>query len=86
KGGQIPMRKSVAESAEFKAITILKPFVDSVPDAVFLPKLEKGSLIFASNASTPMMTAMQEVMLDQKTPKEALDAAAKQVDGILGGR
>ncbi|MFA6448880.1 MAG: ABC transporter substrate-binding protein [bacterium] len=86
KGGQIPVRKSVSESAEFKAITLLKPFVDSVPDAVYLPKLEKGSMIFASNASTPMMTAMQEVMLDQKKPKEALDIAAKQVDAILAGK
>jgi multiple sugar transport system substrate-binding protein len=86
KGGQIPVRKVVADSPEFKSLALLKPFVEQIPDAVYLPKLEKGSLIFASNASTPMMTAMQEVMLNQQTPKVALDAAAKQVDGILAGR
>lgn len=86
KGGQIPVRKSVVESPEFKAMALLKPFMDSIPDAVYLPKLEKGSFIFASNANTPMMIAMQEVMLNQKTPKKALAAAAKQVDGILSGK
>ena len=83
KGGQIPVRKSVTASPEFAKLTLLQPFVQSVPDAVFLPKLEKGSLIFASNASTPMMTAMQEVMLDKSTPDKALKTAADQVDAIL---
>jgi multiple sugar transport system substrate-binding protein len=83
KGGQIPVRKSVVEGADFKKLLRLKPFVDSVPDAVYLPKFEKGSEIFASNAGTPMMAAMQAVLLDKMTPKQALDEAAKQVDGIL---
>jgi len=85
-GGQIPVRKSVVESEDFKKLNLLQPFVASIPYATYLPKLEKGSLIFASNANTPMMTAMQEVLLNQKTPRQALDAAAKQVDSILSGK
>jgi multiple sugar transport system substrate-binding protein len=83
KGGQIPVRKSVVASPEFKKLIRLKPFLDSAPDAVYLPKFEKGSEIFASNAGTPMMAAMQAVLLDKMTPKQALDEAAKQVDEIL---
>ena len=83
KGGQIPVRKSVRESPEFAKLTLLKPFMDSVPYVVYLPKLEKGSLIFASNASTPMMTAMEEITLNKKSPKDALTEAAAAVDGIL---
>lgn len=82
-GGQIPMRKSVLESKEFLALPYMKPFIDSIPDAVFLPKLEKGSMIFAANAGTPMMTAMQEVLLNKKPAADALNEAAIAVNGIL---
>lgn len=83
KGGQIPMRKSVLESKEFLSLPYMKPFVESIPDTVFLPKLEKGSQIFAANAGTPMMTAMQEVLLNKKPAADALNEAATAVNAVL---
>ncbi|MEW6202380.1 MAG: ABC transporter substrate-binding protein [bacterium] len=85
-GGQIPVRRSILESQEFKSLSLLFPFVYSIQHAVYLPKLKKASLIFAPDANTPMMSAMQEILLNKKTPQEALDSAAKQVDEILGKR
>jgi len=81
--GQIPTKLSVVNSEAFKKLPKRAAFVEQMPNVVYLPPLVNQSKIFATNAPTPMMVAMQNIMQGKTTPKEALALMEKQVNDIL---
>ncbi|MDT0215018.1 ABC transporter substrate-binding protein [Rothia sp. ARF10] len=79
KSGQVPARKSVRDSAEFKALKVQATLAEQLPDVQFPP-----SVPGIGDVTTPTYeTAVNEVVLGKKQAKAALDEAAKKADSLL---
>jgi multiple sugar transport system substrate-binding protein len=80
--GTTPPRKSVAESAAWTAFAaqhpLLQPFVDSQPQAR-LPYFGTG----AQEIAIQVAQGIEAAVFGQKSPRQALDDAARQVNAIL---
>jgi ABC-type glycerol-3-phosphate transport system substrate-binding protein len=80
--GAIPPRRSIAESAEWKAFAaqhpLMQAFVDSQPQAR-LPYFGRG----AQEIAVQVAQAIEAAVLGQRSPKQALDDAARQADAVL---
>ncbi|KGN41209.1 ABC transporter substrate-binding protein [Knoellia aerolata] len=79
KSGQVPARKSVRDSAEFKALKVQSVLAEQLPDVQFPP-----SVPGIGDVTTPTYeTAVNEVVLGKKQAKAALDEGAKKADSLL---
>ena len=80
--GTTPPRKSVAELAAWTAFAaqhpLLQPFVDSQPQAR-LPYFGTG----AQEIAIQVAQAIEAAVFGQKSPRQALDDAARQANAIL---
>jgi multiple sugar transport system substrate-binding protein len=85
-GGQIPAKKSVVESAEYQGLENylrFKTFIDEADYVYYEPILIQTAQIGYDNSMSPLITAMEDIMLQKKSPKDALDEAAAAIDKIL---
>lgn len=78
KGGQVPARNSVRESAEFKALPGQAELAKQIDDLVFLPAIPG-----IGDAGAEFDKALNEIILGQKDVKPSLDAAVERATKIL---
>ncbi|MEU4390965.1 ABC transporter substrate-binding protein [Kribbella sp. NPDC023855] len=78
KGGQVPARKQVRESAEFKALTDQAALATQIDDLHFPPPIPG-----IGDALTELNKAVNEAVLLKAEPAKALSDAAARADKIL---
>lgn len=78
KGGQVPARKQVRESAEFKALTEQAALATQVDDLHFPPPVPG-----IGDALAELNKAINEAVLLKAEPAKALADAAARADKIL---
>jgi multiple sugar transport system substrate-binding protein len=78
KAGQVPIRKSILNSKEFKSLPIQREFAKQLPDVVYEPFSVSVNQC-ASFADTAVEAAVQGV----EPPQEALQRAARRVNRVL---
>ncbi|WP_454051474.1 ABC transporter substrate-binding protein [Cellulomonas sp. Marseille-Q8402] len=77
-GGQVPARRSARESADFTALAPQSAIAEQSDDLRFLP-----SIPGIGDAIAELYTALNEAVLLQKAPREALADAAARSDQVL---
>ncbi|MCT8991290.1 sugar ABC transporter substrate-binding protein [Chelativorans sp. SCAU2101] len=77
--GFLPVNKEVAAMPEFAENEDLKEFTALLPEARFAPVIPGWEEIAEITSN-----AVQTIYLGDAEPKEALDAAAEEINGILG--
>jgi len=77
--GFLPVNKEVAAMPEFAENADLKEFTALLPEARFAPVIPGWEEIADITSD-----AVQTIYLGEAEPKEALDRAAEEIDGILG--
>jgi multiple sugar transport system substrate-binding protein len=77
-GGQVPVRKSLRDTARFAAMTVQSQFAREIPYAVYLPRLP-----FIFEFQTEFNNAIEKALRGSETPQQALDEATAKVDGII---
>lgn len=78
KGGQVPARNSVRDSAEFKALTDQAALGQQIDHLVFLPPVPG-----IGDAAPEFDKALNEIILGQKDVKSTLDNAVSRANKIL---
>jgi multiple sugar transport system substrate-binding protein len=81
KVGELPASNAVREQPGFKKLTLLQPFAESLPDVHFGTTIPGGA--DPNGPDAQMATAVNEAVLLRKSPKEALDEAARKADQAL---
>ncbi|MCX6081186.1 MAG: ABC transporter substrate-binding protein [Chloroflexi bacterium] len=81
--GHQPVRLSVANSPEFKALENWQAFSASVPVAHYYPAVPKEAEAFGRQPNSPFTTMMESVMLDKVSVADAIANAEKAVNDIL---
>jgi len=81
--GHQPVRMSVINSAEFKALENWQPFAASLPTAHYYPAIPKEAEVFGRQPNSPFTVMMESVMLDKVPVAEAVANAEKAVNDIL---
>lgn len=78
KGGQIPVRKSILSTPEFRKLPVQYQFSKELPYVVYLPSST------ATNQLMPFCDAAVEAILnDIKPTKDALDEASRRINNVL---
>ena len=75
---KVPAEKSLAQSAEFKAMKQLAAFAEEVPDVHFPP-----SVAGIGDATAKLYDALQAAILGKSAPEAALSSSAKAAGQIL---
>jgi multiple sugar transport system substrate-binding protein len=78
KGGQVPARNSVRNSAEFKALEHQPIFAQELGYVHFPPAVPG-----IGDAQLEMQTAVERAVLGKESPQEALDKAAQRANKLL---
>lgn len=78
KGGQVPARLSVLESAGFRALPTQSAFARQLPYVVFEPRHT-----MMNGVSPFLASAVESAMNGLETPAKALDTAARRIDEVL---
>ncbi len=78
KAGQVPARKSVRNTPEFKAMPVQSAFAQQIPTMKYLPK---STIIFELNIELDL--AVEKVIRGRATPLEALKVANEHVQAFL---
>jgi multiple sugar transport system substrate-binding protein len=81
--GHQPIRKSVANSAEFKKLANWQAFAAELPFSHQYPAIDKGAEVFGREPTSPFVIMMESVMLDKAKPADAIAAAEKAVNDML---
>lgn len=81
KSGHIPASK--AGMAAAKALPQREAFISALDRAILLPANPKATRIFSSTAPSPILTAAQDAVLNNKNPKDIADQLKKDLDAIL---
>ncbi|MNV99068.1 hypothetical protein D3C71_1943860 [compost metagenome] len=58
-------------------------FVNSLNDAVLLPAHPKSAQLFSSTAPSPILTAAQDAVLNNKDPLEIAKQLKKDINALL---
>ena len=74
--GLLPEKKTVAANAYFQKDPDWKLFIDVIPNGRTIPLIEWEVI------GTAIREAMYQALSARKTPKEALDGLAREIDGI----
>jgi multiple sugar transport system substrate-binding protein len=81
KAGQIPARKSVRDSAEFKALPAVSKIAEQVPNARFFPPIPGApDMLFGAQGAGQAAVA---AVTGKKDAKAALDEAASNLTKVL---
>jgi len=81
--GHQPVRLSVINSPEFKALENWQAFSASVPVAHYYPAIPKEAEVFGRQPTSPFTLMMESVMLNKVPVAEAIANAEKAVNDIL---
>lgn len=81
KSGQLPSSKAGMETA--KTMPGREAFIASLDKAVLLPAHPKATRLFSSAAPSPILTAAQDAVLNNKNPLEIAKQLKKDMDLIL---
>ncbi|WP_270168069.1 ABC transporter substrate-binding protein [Paenibacillus sp. SYP-B4298] len=81
KSGQLPSSNAGMEAA--KALPGREAFISSLDNAVLLPAHPKATQLFSSTAPSPILTAAQDAVLNNKDPLEVARELKKSMDAIL---
>jgi multiple sugar transport system substrate-binding protein len=84
KSGQLPSSNAGMEVA--KKMPGRTAFVASLNNAVLLPANPKAAQLFASTAPSPILTAAQDAVLNNKDPLEIAKKLKKEIDAILADK
>jgi len=78
KGGQVPVRKSILDSAEFKKLPVQYQFSKELPYVVYEPP------VVPYNQIVPFAdAAFEAVLMHVKPANDALDECARRVDKVM---
>ena len=84
--GHQPVRISVAESADFKALVNWQPFAETVQYGHYYPAIVQTAEVFGREPTSPFVLMMESVMLDENADvAQAVADAADAVNAILAG-
>jgi multiple sugar transport system substrate-binding protein len=82
--GHQPVRKSVAQSEDFKALENWQPFAETVQYGHYYPAIVKTAEVFGREPTSPFVLMMESVMLDENADvTQAVEEAASAVNEIL---
>lgn len=81
--GHQPVRLSVLNSPEFKALENWQPFAASLPTAHYYPAIPKEAEVFGRQPNSPFTVMMESVMLNKVPVADAVATAEKAVNDIL---
>jgi multiple sugar transport system substrate-binding protein len=81
KSGQLPSSNAGMEVA--KKLPGREAFVSSLNNAVLLPAHPKAAQLFSSTAPSPILTAAQDAVLNNKDPLEIAKQLKKDFDALL---
>ncbi|MUG70157.1 ABC transporter substrate-binding protein [Paenibacillus validus] len=81
KSGQLPSSNAGMEVA--KKMPGRDAFVNSLNNAVLLPAHPKAAQLFSSTAPSPILTAAQDAVLNNKDPLEIVKKLQKDMDALL---
>jgi multiple sugar transport system substrate-binding protein len=80
-GGQIPARRSLRDSARFRAMTVQAQFARQIPYVTYMPQLP-----FVFEFNTEFDYAVEKALRGSATPQQALDTATANVNKIIARR
>ncbi|MEV5029361.1 ABC transporter substrate-binding protein [Paenibacillus sp. LPE1-1-1.1] len=81
KSGQLPSNNAGMESA--KGLVGREAFIASLDNAVLLPAHPQSAQLFSSTAPSPILTAAQDAILNNKDPHEISKQLMKDMNAIL---
>ncbi|TCL64253.1 carbohydrate ABC transporter substrate-binding protein (CUT1 family) [Hydrogenispora ethanolica] len=81
KSGNIPSKMSTI--AETKKLPGREAFINMMSYAHFLPPLPKAAQVFSSVAPSPILTAAQDTLFNNKKPLDIVAQMKKEMDSIL---
>lgn len=81
KSGQLPSSNSGMEFA--KTLEGREAFIDSLDHSYLLPSHPKAAQIFSSTAPSPILTAAQDAILNNKDPLQIAKQLKKEMDSLL---
>jgi multiple sugar transport system substrate-binding protein len=76
--GQIPVRKSLRNSARFAAMSAQREFASQIPYAAYMPRV-----LFVNVYLTEFDVAVEAALRGSKTPRDALAMAAERIRTIM---
>jgi len=77
-GGQVPVRKSLRDSARFETMSVPREFAKQIQDIRYMPKLP-----FVFEFYTEFDAAIEKALRGTLPPKQALDTATKNINEII---
>jgi multiple sugar transport system substrate-binding protein len=83
KAGHLPVKQSVLESADFKALDKAQAFAETLPNAHYYPSIKNESLVFGRDSNSPFVVLMESTLLNTKTRQEALNEVEIMVNELL---
>ena len=83
KSGQLPSSKAGMDVA--KGLYGREAFIQSLGAAVLLPSHPKSTQLFSSLAPSPILTAAQDAILNNKNAAEIVKQLIKDMDAVLAG-
>jgi multiple sugar transport system substrate-binding protein len=84
KSGQLPASKAGMEAAQ--KMYGRDAFIASLNNAVLLPPNPKAAQLFSSTAPSPILTAAQDAVLNNKNPLDIAKQLKKDMDAILADK
>ncbi|MFZ3071180.1 MAG: ABC transporter substrate-binding protein [Anaerolineaceae bacterium] len=83
KAGHLPVKKSVLETDEFKALTNAQAFAQTLPFAHYYPAIKNESIVFGRSSDSPFVILMESTLLNVKSPQDSLDEVEIIVNNLL---
>lgn len=77
-GGQVPARRSLRNTARFRAMTVQYQFARQIPYAVYMPEVP-----YTFELQTEFGDAVERALRGVQTPQQALDQGAANVDRAI---
>jgi multiple sugar transport system substrate-binding protein len=81
--GHQPIRQSVLDSPEFKALENWQPIAASLPISRFYPAIPQEWEVFARQPTSPFVILLESVMLDKASVPDAIATTESSVNAIL---
>jgi multiple sugar transport system substrate-binding protein len=81
--GNIPALNSARESTDFTSLPGRTGFVKSLPYEVMLPAIPAEAQVFSSAATSPIVVASQQIVIEDKPIEPAMQTMNQSIDSIL---
>jgi multiple sugar transport system substrate-binding protein len=81
--GNIPALNSAREAPAFTSLQGREGFVQSLPYEVMLPAIPAEAQVFSSAASSPIVVAAQQIVIEDKPIEAAMQQMNQAIDAIL---